>query len=118
MVIKPPAERGMRCDLCISDAKIGMDGVISQPVLPRAALDLRHPIAAKPLVGEEALRRAGPIRAHQYRRERHAVLDRLIGALSEMRKHWMRGIAEQAEPLPGPGRQWLAIVECPSEREL
>src|SRR3954453_15875702 len=110
MIVKPPAECGMRGDLGISDAEIGMDGIVPQPVLPRAALDLRHTVAAKPLVGEEALGRTRPIRARQNGRERHAVFDRLVGALSEMRKHWMRPIADQGEPLPGPARQWLAIV--------
>ena len=63
-------------------------------------------------------RRGRAVGARQNRRERHPVLDRLVRALPQMRQHRVRGIAEQAEPPVGPGRQRLAVVERPAERRL
>ena len=47
--------------------------------------------------------------------EGHAVLDRLVRALAEVGQHRMRRVPEQGETALGPGRERLAVVECPTE---
>ena len=110
LALASPAAAQKKYDPGASDTEIRIGGVVPHPILTRAAMNLRHALAAQPFVGEQGGRRRVPIRARQDRRQRHAVFDRLIGALSEVRKHGMRGIAKQAQPLLGPDRQRLAII--------
>src|SRR5665213_2907427 len=95
VIVQAFAELDMRGEFGVANLEVGIDGVVAQSILTRAALHLRHPLAAKPLVGKQACGHHCGIRLRQDRRQRHAVLDRLVGALSEVRKHRMRGIAEQ-----------------------
>ena len=101
MIVEPPSKRGVCGELRIADAQIGIGRVVSEAVFARATLHQRHPLTAQPLVSEQSCGSALPVRARQDGRQRHAILDRLIGALPEVRKHWMRGIAEQAQPSLG-----------------
>ena len=56
VIVEPLAECGVRGDLGVPDAEIGIGGIVAQPVLARAALDLRHALAAEPFVGEQGQR--------------------------------------------------------------
>ena len=105
----------MGLDLGISQAKVSVGGNLLETVFARATLDLCHALAAKVLVYQKGCGSRSPLRERQDSRERHPVLDRLVGALPEMRKHWVRGVTEEGEQTPGAGRQWLAVVESPPE---
>ncbi len=118
VVVEPLAKGGMGNNFGVSDAKIGIRGIVSEPVLAGTALDLRNTLTAKTLIGEESRGGSFPVGTRQDRRERHSILNRLVGALTEVRQHRVCGIAEQSEPSAGPGGQWLAIIQSPSKRHL
>jgi len=68
VIVKPLAEGGMSGDLGIAHAKIGIDGVVSEPILARAALDLRDTFPAKAFVGNERGGSGFPVCSRQNRR--------------------------------------------------
>jgi len=78
-----------------------------------AALELRYALASQPLVSEQGRRSRSAVCARQDGRERHTILNRLIGALAKVRKHWMRGIAEQSDAPMREARQRLAPEQRP-----
>jgi hypothetical protein len=118
VIVKPPAKGGVSGDLGIAHAKIGINGVVSESILARAALDLRNTLPAKAFVGNERGGSGLPVCSRQNRRKRHSVLDRLVGALAEMREHRVRGIAQESKPSAGPCRQRLTVIESPPKRHL
>ena len=118
MIVKPLAERGVGGDLGVPHAQIRVQGIVAQAVFARAALDQRDSLTAQAIIGEQRRRRSLSVRARQDCRQRHAILDRLVGSLSEMGKHRVRGIAEQRQPPPRPRCQRFTIVESPAERRL
>ena len=85
----------MGSDFGIPNAKVSIGGVVSEAILTGPTLHLRDPLTAKSLIGEKRCGRGFPIRARQDRRKRHTILNRLVGALTEVRKHRMRGVTEQ-----------------------
>ena len=80
--IKVLAKFGMRDELCVADTKIGAGGIHTQPILARATLNLRHTLATQSLVGKQRRRDCRCVHLRQNRRERHAILDRLVGPLT------------------------------------
>ena len=86
VIVKPLAEGGVSGDLGIAHAKIGIDGVVSESILSRAALDLRDTLPAKAFVGNERRGSGFPVCSRKNRREGHSVLDGMVGALTEMRE--------------------------------
>ena len=90
------AEFGVRDEIGVALVQIIDHRIDAQPVLAGAELDLGDALAAQPLVGEQAGGRAGRVGPGEEGGERHAVLDRLVGALAEVRQHRMRRVAEQA----------------------
>ena len=115
VTIEPLAEFGVRGDFGVADAEIGVSRIVAHAAGARAALDLGDAFAPQPLIGQQGEGSRRPVGASEDDRQRHAVLDRLVGALSEMRKHGMRGIAEQAQPSLGPAGQRLAVVQRPAK---
>jgi hypothetical protein len=118
VVVERPAEVGVCDKLGVAYAEIGVGGIDPQAVLARTELDLRNALAAQPLIGLERLGHRRVVDLRQDRRQRHAVLDRLVRALSEVGQHGMRGIAKEAQPALGPGRQRLTIVQRRPERRI
>ena len=102
--IKVLAEFGVRGELCVADTEIGSDRIETQSILPRAKLNLRHTLATQSLVGQQRRRDGRCVHLGQDHCERHAVLDRLVGPLTQMRQHRMCRVAEQRQPPFGPGR--------------
>ena len=80
--IKVLAEFGVRGELCVADTEIGVGGIETQSILPGATLNLRHTLATQSLVGKQRRRDCRCVHLGQDRRERHAVLDRLVGPLT------------------------------------
>src|SRR6187551_3860410 len=118
VIVKRPAEGCVRGYFGVAKTQVGISRIVAQPVFARATLYLRDALAAKPLIGKERGRRALRAGARKDRRKRHAVLDRLVGALSEVRQHRVRGIAKKGQSSLGPCRQWFAIIKRPTERHL
>src|SRR6202007_149681 len=83
VIIEPLAECGVRSDFGVSDTEVGIGGIVSQPVLARAALNLGNALAAEPLICQQSQWRRAPVRTLQDRGERHAVFYRLVRALPE-----------------------------------
>ena len=81
-------------------------------------LNLRDTLTAQTLIGGKRGPHSCAIRAREDRRERHSVFYGLVGALPEMRKHWMRGVPQKRQPTTRPGRERLAIVQSPSKCHL
>jgi hypothetical protein len=118
MVVEPLAERGVGGDLSIPDAQVGVGRVVPQAVLSRATLDQRDPLTAEALISEESCGGRLSVRARQNRRERHSILYRLVGALSQVGKHRVRRVAKKGQSSSGPDRQRLTVIQSPAERRL
>src|SRR5262245_1401873 len=67
------------------------------------------------LISKQRCRRSCLVRTLDNCCERHAIFNRLIGALSEMGKHRMSSITEKSQSSPGPGRKRLAVIQGPPE---
>src|SRR3954454_15242745 len=92
----------------------GVGGLIAGAVEAGVPLDARAALASQCLVDLQGTRRGCTVGAIEHRGERDTVLDCLIGALTAMRQHWMRGISKQRQAPARPGRQRLAVVQPPS----
>ena len=53
MIVQPSPKCGVRGDLGVADAQIGIGGVVAEAVFARAALDQCNPLAAQALIGEQ-----------------------------------------------------------------
>src|SRR5262249_16106171 len=115
MVVQPLAECRMRFNLGIANSQIRVGRIIPQAILARTALDLRHALTPQMLISKQRCRRSCLVRTLENCCERHAIFNRLIGALSEMGKHRMSSITEKSQSSPGPGRKRLAVIQGPPE---
>src|SRR5579875_3910632 len=115
---------GERCGLgprvvLVDPPPVGQPGagaVVAGAVAPRAELDARGPAAPQPLVGGKRPRDPGRARAGaEQRRQRHGVLEGLVDALAQVRKHRVRRVAEQRQPPVAPPGQRRAVVQSPAE---
>src|SRR5262245_31964784 len=118
VVVELLAKRSVGCDLGIADPEIGVGRVVAHTVFARATLNLRNALAAEALISGKRGRYDRAIRAREDRRECHSVFYGLIGALPEMGKHRVRGVAQKRQPATRPGRKWLAIIQGPSKCHL
>src|SRR5712671_1034185 len=69
VIIEPLAECGMRGDLGVSNTEVRIGGIVPQPVLARAALNLAHALAAEPFVRQQSQRDRALVCALQDRGE-------------------------------------------------
>src|SRR5437763_1747198 len=95
--------------------RAGVGGLIAGAVDAGVPLDARAALASQCLVDLQGTRRGCTVGATEHRGERDTVLDCLVGALTAMRQHWMRGISKQRQAPARPGRQRLAVVQPPSK---
>src|SRR5712664_3108681 len=102
-------------ELWVAHAEIVAGGIDTQPMLPGAELNLRYALAAQPLVSKQGRRHPGTVHLRQDRRQCRAVLDGLVGSLTEMRQHRMCGVAKQRQASFCPGRQRLTVVQRPAK---
>src|SRR5262245_4886575 len=70
------------------------------------------------LISTQGCRRSRSVSTLENCCKRHAVFNRLIGALSKVGKHRVSGIAKKRQSSPGPGREWLAVIQSPAEGRL
>src|SRR6516165_5662152 len=94
VIIETAAENGMSPDLSVAHLEISNNRIIAQSTFSRTALNGCHSLAAQALVSKKRGNNFIAVTVRQNSSQRHAVLDRLIGTLSKMRKHWVRRIPE------------------------
>jgi hypothetical protein len=110
VIIELPSEFCHCGDLGVSDIEISVTGVVAEPVLPGATLYGRSSVATKSLISEKCGRNRGLFGGCEDFRQRDPILNGLIGALAEVRQHWMRRVAKECQPSFSPRWQWITVV--------
>jgi len=93
--VEEPSAKGDRFfDLLVAPSKASGSRIIPKPLLARLGLNDIGALAAESFVASQHVGYFGAVTPFEENRQRNAVLDRLVGALTDMRKHRMGRVAK------------------------